>query len=258
MPIKDLIMDSIYIFDTKIDCFTTESLNNCILKATKSAEHIIITNVNVHALNIAAKYPKFKKTIDMADYCFCDGHGVMIAARVLGKHIPEKITYADWFPKLAVYSEEHELKIFLLGGKDGIANKAAKRLKEVAPKIKIVGMHHGFFDKQNKSHENDLVIEKINNAKPHILLVCFGMPVQEYWIEENRRKINANVILNGGAALDYIGGAIQRPPLWMTSNGLEWLGRMLIEPRRLWKRYIIGNIIFSLRLFKEVIKHKKS
>ena len=104
------------------------------------------------------------------------------------------------------------------------------------------------------SIENNQVIEEINNASPHIILVCFGMPVQEYWLEKNWSRINANVALNGGAALDYIAGTLKRPPAWMTENGLEWLGRMLIEPRRLWKRYIIGNTVFSLRLLKERIK----
>lgn len=250
------MLNKISIFNINIDCFTTDALNDRILKAVNKKEHIRITNVNVHAINIALTTPRFKNTINNSEYCFCDGQGVIWAARFLGKNIPERITYAEWLPKLATYCAKHSITIFLLGSKKGIAEQAANELQKTAKSLKIVGTHNGFFNKENNSIENKKIIEKINNTSPHILLVCFGMPSQEYWIEENWSKINSNVVLNGGAALDYIAGEIKRPPAWMTNNGLEWLGRMLIEPRRLWKRYIIGNTIFSVRLMKEWIKQK--
>lgn len=97
-----------------------------------------------------------------------------------------------------------------------------------------------------------MVIEKINKVRPNILLVGFGMPVQEYWLQENWEKIDTNIALTGGAVFDYLSGELRRAPRWMTDHGLEWLGRLIIEPRRLWKRYIIGLPLFFLRvlLFK--------
>lgn len=120
------------------------------------------------------------------------------------------------------------------------------------PQFQVVGTHDGYFDKSVDSQENQMVIEKINKVRPNILLVGFGMPVQEYWLQENWEKIDTNIALTGGAVFDYLSGELRRAPRWMTDHGLEWLGRLIIEPRRLWKRYIIGLPLFFLRvlLFK--------
>ncbi len=247
-------MNSVSIFGLQVDCFTAESLNNRIRQAVMDAEHVLISHINVHGLNIAAREPRFKQTLNASDYLFCDGHGVMLAARFLGCHIPEKITYADWLPKLARYCAEHSLSVFLLGGKPGIAEEAAQQLKASTEALDIVGVHHGYFEMATDSAPNREVVRKINEARPHILLVCLGMPCQEYWLQENWAQLQANVALTGGAALDYMAGALKRPPNWMTHHGLEWLGRLLIEPRRLWQRYTIGNIIFVLRLTREWLR----
>jgi N-acetylglucosaminyldiphosphoundecaprenol N-acetyl-beta-D-mannosaminyltransferase len=247
-------MNSANVFGLQVDCFTADSLNDRIRQAVRHAEHVVIAHVNVHGLNIADREPRFKLALNAADHLFCDGHGVMLAARFLGSRIPEKITYADWLPKLAHYCAEHSLRLFLLGGKPGIAEKAALQLKASAEGLEIAGVHHGYFDMAADSESNRDVIREINKARPHILLVCFGMPRQEYWLQENWSQLEANVALTGGAALDYMAGALKRPPDWLTHHGFEWLGRLLIEPSRLWQRYTIGNIMFAFRLAREWLR----
>ena len=249
-------MNSVSVFGLQIDCFTAGSLNARIGQAVQNAEHVMISHVNVHGLNIAARQPRFKQALEAADHLFCDGHGVMLAARLFGSRIPEKITYADWLPELAHYCSEHSLRLFLLGGKPGIAEEAARQLKAAADGLEIAGVHHGYFDMAADSDSNRDVIREINTADPHILLVCFGMPRQEYWLQENWGQIEANVALTGGAALDYMAGALKRPPAWLTRHGFEWFGRLLIEPNRLWQRYTIGNIMFALRLAREWLRLK--
>jgi N-acetylglucosaminyldiphosphoundecaprenol N-acetyl-beta-D-mannosaminyltransferase len=132
-----------------------------------------------------------------------------------------------------------------------VADKAAANLKARFPDLRIVSTHHDYFDKTPGSAENEAVIEQINAVKPNILIVGFGMPLQERWLMENWDHIDANVALTGGAVFDYVSGELQRAPRWMTDNGLEWLGRLLIEPRRLWKRYLIGNPLFIWRVLKQ-------
>jgi N-acetylglucosaminyldiphosphoundecaprenol N-acetyl-beta-D-mannosaminyltransferase len=99
--------------------------------------------------------------------------------------------------------------------------------------------------------ENESVIAIINRLRPNILIVGFGMPLQERWLMENWDRIHANIGLTGGAVFDYISGNVPRAPRWMTDHGFEWLGRLLVEPSRLWRRYLIGNPLFIWRIMKQ-------
>ena len=115
----------------------------------------------------------------------------------------------------------------------------------------VAGADHGYFNKAFDNLENDRVVNNINDVRPNILFVGFGMPMQERWIMENRDRLDVNVIMPVGAMFDYLAGTVPRAPKWMTDHGLEWLGRLIIEPRRLWKRYLIGNPFFLWRVLKQ-------
>lgn len=243
--------DMVSMFGIEVTCYTVESLHQRIQRAVQDNEHIFIGNVNVNALNLLCVNREFNKSLQMADSIFCDGHGVMLAARLLGKNIPEKITYADWLPLLAKFCAKNGLRMYFLGGHPGVASVAAQKLQSREPSLTVCGVHHGYFDMNADSKENLGVIHEINQSSPDIVLVCFGMPRQEIWLNENWDKIKASVALTGGAAFDYISGTLRRPPLWMTRHGLEWLGRLCIEPRRLFHRYVTGHIVFGLRLVRE-------
>ena len=140
-------------------------------------------------------------------------------------------------------------RIYFLGAKPGVAHRAADRLISRYPRLQI-DTHHGHFDKMADSRENRLVVDQINEFRPQILILGFGMPLQEKWILENRDKLNVNIAFSVGALFDYLSGDLPRAPRWMTDNGLEWLSRLVIEPRRLWKRYLFGNPLFFWRLFR--------
>jgi N-acetylglucosaminyldiphosphoundecaprenol N-acetyl-beta-D-mannosaminyltransferase len=132
-----------------------------------------------------------------------------------------------------------------------VADKAAACLIERFPDLHIVGIHHGYFDKAPGSPENEAVIQQINDVQPNILVIGFGMPLQEQWLMRNWERIEANVALTGGAVFDYVSGQLRRGPRWMTDHNMEWLARLIIEPRRLWRRYLIGNPLFLWRVLKQ-------
>ena len=158
----------------------------------------------------------------------------------------------DWVRSLSEQGDP--LAAFIVDGLGTVvAEQAAARLRRRFPKIKIVGVRHGYFDKNPESAENAELVAVINQLRPNILIAGMGMPVQERWLMENWERLNVNVFLTGGAVFDYISGKLSRAPRWMTENGLEWLGRLLIEPRRLWKRYILGNPLFLWRVFTREI-----
>ena len=130
--------------------------------------------------------------------------------------------------------------------------EAAVRDKLAAyPDLEIVGFRHGYFDHSAGSPENEAVVEEINAAAPDILLVGLGMPLQERWLMENWQRLDVRVALTGGAVFDYVSGRLRRGPRLLTDNGFEWLARLLVEPRRLWRRYLIGNPLFLLRVLKQ-------
>lgn len=237
-----------------IDPIRVEDLLARITNFIENKKRALVLCVNIHGYNLAESESWLINCWNSSEVVFCDGAGVIWGARLLGKTIPERITYADWYWKLAKLAEERNYSLYFLGAKPGVAQRAAENLRQLHPNIRIVGLHDGYFDVTPGSAENELLIREINSAAPDIITVGMGMPLQERWLYDNWHRLNAYVGLTGGAIFDYVSGEVNRPPRWMTDNDLEWFGRMIIEPGRLWKRYIIGNPRFFYRVLKERFK----
>jgi N-acetylglucosaminyldiphosphoundecaprenol N-acetyl-beta-D-mannosaminyltransferase len=243
-----MAIEKISILGSSLSICDEYSLLEEIKKTVNTDQKIFVLSGNVHAYNLAYNNSWMRTLLNQANIVRIDGTGVVLGARLLGYKPLSRMTWADFAWRLAEFSEEHDYSLFFLGGRQGIANKAAERLKAHHPNLKVVGIHHGYFDKTPESNDTKVVINSINAVQPNILIVGFGMPVQERWIMENRQKIRANVVFTGGAVFDYLSGELRRAPKWMTNNGLEWLGRLVIEPKRLWKRYLFGNPLFFYRI----------
>src|SRR5829696_1640615 len=224
-----------------IDPVSVGELHAGIKHLVESGKRGTVLNVNANCLNLLYKDTALRGFFDSADLVFCDGAGVMLAARLLGGRIPERITYADWAWRLAAFAEAEGLSLFLLGARPGVAERAARRLSERHPALDISGVRHGYFDHAAGSPENEAVLQEINTARPDILLVGLGMPLQERWLMENHHRIESGVALTGGAVFDYVSGELRRGPRFLTDNGLEWRARLLVEPRRLGRGYVLGN-----------------
>lgn len=235
----------------KIDDLDVKKLNSSISKFINEGKQSIILHVNVYGLNLAYENSWLRDFYNSAEIVFCDGAGVILGARLLGYKLDQRITYADWTWNLAEFMANEGLSLFLLGAKPGIAQKAAQQLTSRYGNLRIVGTHHGYFDKKVGSASNEKVIKLINELKPDILIVGFGMPIQEKWLEQNWTRLDSKIALTGGAVFDYVSGELKRAPRIMTDHSLEWLGRLLIEPKRLWKRYIIGNPLFIYRILRQ-------
>jgi len=231
-----------------VDPVTVGELHDGIKRLVESGRRGTVLNVNANCLNLLYRDTSLRGFFDGADLVFCDGAGVMLAARLLGGRIPERITYADWAWRLAAFAETEGLSLFLLGAGPGVAERAAQRLRTLHPGLRISGVEHGYFDHSPGSREGEAVLRKVNAARPDILIVGLGMPLQERWLMENRDAIDASVALTGGAVFDYVSGGLRRGPRLLTDNGFEWLARLIVEPRRLWRRYLIGNPLFLLRV----------
>ena len=246
-------MDEIRILDIKVNLLTTEVLNQKIGTIIRSNGKGLVLNVNVNAINQALKYPFMKDLLNSAVIVFCDGHGVMLGAKILGYKIPERITYADWMWDLSDYMQNEGFSYYFLGAEEGVAKKATEKLVERFPILKVVGVRNGYFDKEDKE-ENDAIIDEINRVSPDVLVVGFGMPTQEKWLMKNWKRVDAKVALTGGACFDFISGTVRRAPRLMQAFWLEWFFRLLIQPKRMFYRYVIGNPLFIFRVLVERIK----
>lgn len=241
-----------------VDLLGEEELNAAIPRLVRrgreSGVREPVLNVNVHCLNLAYRDPELRRTLNDAPLVFCDGAGVVLGARLLGLPRPDRITYAEWMWSLAGLAAREGLSLYLLGSGPGVAEEAARRLQLRHPALEIAGAEHGYFDKRPGSGENEAVLARISAADPDVLVVGFGMPLQERWLAANRERLGSGVALAGGAAFDYVSGRARRGPRLLTDNGLEWLARLLLEPRRLWRRYVIGNPLFVARVLRERLR----
>lgn len=246
-----IVKERVNILGIGVDPLSVADLHQRILAAVRGRGHALVLHVNVHALNLCYRDPNLRFFFNAASMVFCDGAGVILGARILGEHLPERITYADWAWQLADFAEREDLSLFFLGARPGVAQRAAVRLKERYPNLTISGVRHGYFDRTTNAPENEAVLGEINAARPDVLLLGFGMPLQERWLMQNWDRMDVRVALTGGAAFDYISGELRRGPRLLTDNGFEWLARLFIEPRRLWRRYVIGNPLFLARVLKQ-------
>lgn len=216
-----------------------------------AGERGIFVYINIYAINLAQTLPWFRNFLNGASIAYCDGFGVLLGARLAGYRLIHRSTPPDWISDLASECASRAITIFLLGGRSGVAEHAALFLIRKHPELRINGTHHGYFEPSSGEADSENLIQMINQAGADILLVGMGMPLQEKWLDENWEHLNVKVALPVGALLDYMGDEKHRPPPWMTNHGMEWAGRLLIEPRRLWKRYLLGIPHFFFLIFRQ-------
>jgi N-acetylglucosaminyldiphosphoundecaprenol N-acetyl-beta-D-mannosaminyltransferase len=198
-----------------------------------------IAYANVHVVNVAAGDPGLRAFLAAADLCYCDGAGVRIGARILGEALPERMTGADWIWDLAARGEGR-WRLFWLGGEPGVAAAAAARLQARHPGL-VIATEQGFVT------DDDAVLAKIAAFAPDIVLVGMGTPLQERWVAKHRARIAAPLVWVTGATADFVSGRVRRGPAWLHQRQ-EWLARLLVDPRRLWRRYLVGNTVFLTRV----------
>jgi N-acetylglucosaminyldiphosphoundecaprenol N-acetyl-beta-D-mannosaminyltransferase len=237
--------------------YSKSELFDAMKDAIQSGRRQIVLSGNVHSFNKAFSLPWLHSFYNRADIVRIDGAGLRLGAKILGLDLPGRMTWADLIWDVAAAAEANGWSLFLLGSDPGVAEQAATNLSTRFTELQLPGVYHGYFDPSPTSAANQVVLASIRAQKPDVLIVAMGMPRQEKWIADNLEDIDATVIMTGGAVLDYTSGVLQRAPRWMTRNGLEWLGRMFIEPRRLWQRYIIGNPLFIWRVLCQRLRGTK-
>jgi N-acetylglucosaminyldiphosphoundecaprenol N-acetyl-beta-D-mannosaminyltransferase len=237
------------IFGIPIDLGQPAELLRTITGWATNGETRRVMYVNAHVVNQSHGRDDLGRALRAADLVYCDGYGVRLAARALDLEIPHRMTGADWIWGLATLCELSGSSIYLLGSEPPIAREAASRLRRWYPRLEIAGAHHGYFDLD--SPHNERVIEDINASRPDIVLVGMGTPKQELWVDRYADQLDGAVVWTVGALFDYVSGHTPRAPRWLADNGLEWIFRLAIEPRRMWRRYLLGNPAFLGKVLTE-------
>ncbi len=232
----------------QISFMTISAILEEIKAACHSQRKLVIASCNVHSFNLSLHLPWFYDFMRNADIVRCDGLGIIKAIGCFGLNLPleYRASGTELVPKLIEYGNDLGLSFFLLGSKPEHLQSALQNLGQTFPALSVVG-HHGYFDKEDPE-QNAEVVRQINQAQPNILIVGMGMPIQERWICQNMEALDVNVIIPCGAVIDRLAEVVSDCPVWISNMGLEWLYRLLREPKRLSKRYLAGNLAFALQL----------
>lgn len=219
--------------------------------ASEKKSYIVAINVDVVMKIENDSY--LKEITDKADMVLVDGKPLEWIAKWHKRPIKAKISGSDLVPILCERAAEKGYSIFIIGGKEGIAEKAKQNLEGDLPGIRIVGTYAPPFGFEKDEEELDKINSMISSANPNLLIACFGCPKQEKWIYENYQKYDAKVSVCAGATVDFLAGNVNRAPKWMSDHGLEWFYRFLQEPKRMFKRYFIDDV----KILKLIRKYRE-
>lgn len=231
-----------------VDIVSRELLQSSIEGFVDQRRQAVVAYVNIHAVNVAWDDRVFARFLEGAALAYCDGEGVRLGARLLGTRLPPRVVLTYWIWDLCRLCEQRGFSMYFLGSTAETVVRAVDEIRRRHPSLRIAGWHHGYFEKRGP--ENEKVLETIRESRPDLLFVGFGMPAQEHWIGENAERIAAIVILPCGSMIEYVAGMKRAAPAWMANHGMEWLFRLLQEPARLWKRYLVGNFLFFWRALR--------
>jgi len=228
---------------SEVCAFVTGCIETC------SPTYIVTPNVD-HICQLQ-RNPDFQEAYAHAGLVLADGTAVLWAARLCGRPLPEKLSGSDLVPRLSAFAAAHDYSVFLLGAAPGVAAQAAERLRNLFPTLRVAGVYSPPFGFARDERLNAETVEIVRRASPDICFVALSAPQQEIWMHRNYRASGARVMIGVGAGIDFVAGVQKRAPEWVQRAGGEWLWRLMHEPRRLWRRYLVEDIRFMPILWRE-------
>ena len=219
--------------------------------AAKERQRRVVYFANAHTLDLARRFADYRHILNDADLVLCDGTGVRWAARLQGVRLRDNLNGTDLIPAFLAATDRDGLRCYLLGDTPDVVARAAESIRRRFPGWTVAGIHHGFLDAAAEAR----VMDEIDQARPDLLLVGMGNPIQERWIAANRDRLAAHLVIGVGALFAYLAGERRRAPIAMRRGGLEWFA-VLFTQRWKWRRYVIGAprflvFVVAARLFGE-------
>lgn len=244
--------DRVMIAGVAIDNVTMAGALSCIEELIRKREPSYIVTPNVDHIMKVQRDPGLRLVYEQATFALPDGMPLLWAGNFLGTPLKERVTGSDLVPRICERAAQKGYRLFFLGGRTGAAAKAKECLEKQFPSIQIVGVRRPQFGLEYDVSENEKIERMVKETDPDILLVGYGVPKQEKWIYQHYKRLGVPVSIGVGGTLDVLAGMVKRAPQWMQRSGFEWLWRLMKEPRRLWRRYLIEDMQF----FRLVLSQK--
>ncbi|QFS40577.1 WecB/TagA/CpsF family glycosyltransferase [Burkholderia cepacia] len=236
---------SIHFFSSRIDCLTSAGTVTLIERRVDANEFTQHSVINVAKIVNMQRDEQLASSVNACDIVNADGMGVVWGARLLGHDIPERVTGIDLFDALLTMSARRGFPVFLLGARDDVVARVAEVVSSRYPNLVIAGYHHGYF-----WDDEEAMVDTIRSSGAKLLFVAVTSPHKENFINRWKDELGVDFVMGVGGTFDVIAGKVRRAPRWMQRAGLEWLFRVLQEPRRMWKRYWVTNRRFAWMLLR--------
>jgi N-acetylglucosaminyldiphosphoundecaprenol N-acetyl-beta-D-mannosaminyltransferase len=237
------------LFGANMDPMTLEETTREIDQRLGHGEFTQHVVVNVAKVVKMQDDPELAEAVNSCDIINIDGAGIVMAGRLLGFDIPERVTGIDLFQRLLEYAEKKKRTVYFLGATQPVIDEVVRVAKARHPALKIAGHHHGYF------WENEAaVVQEIRNSGADLLFVGIASPLKERFIERWKSELGVGFAMGVGGTFDVVAGKVKRAPKWMQRTGLEWFFRVLQEPRRMWRRYLYTNTRFLLMFLARLIR----
>lgn len=239
-------------YNIPIDIASKSEALDLINEILKGAGTHTLFFINAHCFNLAQANTEYLKVLQESTLVFNDGIGIKLGSYFTNVKLKENLNGTDLIPMVIETCHKFDYPIYLLGGKPGIADAAKLALQQKHRGINICGVHHGYVSDIEKQ-----ILDDINFCKPKLIIVGMGVPIQELWIAHHKSMLpSVNLLIAGGAIIDFISGNVPRAPKWIRIMGMEWFYRFTLEPKRLWRRYLFGNFEFFINILRLLISKK--
>lgn len=216
----------------------------------------LFTALNAYSLSLALNNPRLMEVLNRSFVCFCDGFGVHVMYRLFeGGRLRHRVTPTDWLEEMITLAHQRGIRVYMLGDQQQVVQKFFTWIESRLPGV-IAGFHNGFFAEH--SPEEDAIVQQINQSGAQIVVLCMGMPRQEFWGERMRDRLRCSSIIMAGASMAFLTGFRRRGPRWATDHGLEWLFRVIYEPVRMSPRYLIGLPRLFLQMMRWKLLHPQA
>jgi N-acetylglucosaminyldiphosphoundecaprenol N-acetyl-beta-D-mannosaminyltransferase len=243
--------EQIELFGIAFSNITFEEVRRFVSERVRDRKPGFAVTPNVDHICLRQRNPEFRAAYDNASLVLADGMPILWASRIMGKPLCEKLSGSDLVPLLCEYAADHGYSVFLFGGRDDVPGQAADALLKRHPGLKVAGTYSPPMLFERDPELDAAAVRRIREAKPDICFVALGSPRQEIWLDRHFEEAGVPMMFGIGASLDFVAGRVRRAPRWMQRSGLEWAWRVAIEPRRLWRRYLVEDLLFFKLLWQE-------